>query len=144
VPLPAPEKGLVVCYEFLWSHEADRGYELGEKRRPAVIVLTTRSEQGQIIVTVAPITHSAPGPGTHAIALPPKVKQYLGLDSEPSWIVCNELNEFVWPGYDLYPVPGGRLDQYEYGFIPPALYEQVRTTIRSLDSEVKRVMKRTG
>jgi PemK-like, MazF-like toxin of type II toxin-antitoxin system len=141
MPLPAHELGFVICYDFLWSHEADDRHDQGEKKRPAVIVLTTRSERGQTIVTVAPITHSEPRTGAHAIEPPAMVKQHLGLDSQASWIICNELNEFVWPGY---PVPGGRRDQFDYRFIPTALYEQARNKILTLDSEAKRVMKRTG
>jgi hypothetical protein len=35
-----------------------------------------------------------------AIEIPLKVKQHLGLDTKPSWIVVDEFNEFVWPGFD--------------------------------------------
>jgi len=141
MPLPAPEPGLVVCYEFLWSHEADAGNDQGEKKRPSVVVLATKIKGSQTSVTVAPITHLEPS-GAHAVEVPAKVKQHLGLDGKRSWIICNELNEFVWPGYDLYPVPGGRRDQFDYGFIPPALYEKVRDLILTLDEQVKKITAR--
>jgi hypothetical protein len=141
MPLPAPEPGLVICYEFLWSHEADAGNDQGEKKRPSVVVLATKIKGSQTSVTVAPITHSEPS-GAHAVEVPAKVKQHLGLDGKRSWIICNELNEFVWPGYDLYPVPGGRRDQFDYGFIPPALYERVRDLILTLDEQVKKITAR--
>ena len=35
--------------------------------------------------------------------VPPKLKRYLGLDDEPSWIYTDQLNIFVWPGPDLRP-----------------------------------------
>ena len=66
----------------------------------------------------------------------------LGLDSERSWIICDELNEFIWPGYDLYPVPAGRPGQFDYGFLPPALYDKVRKLILELDATAKNVIAR--
>lgn len=141
MPLPTPEPGLVLSYEFLWSDEAERGQEEGDKRRPSVVVLATKTEKGQTSVTVAPITHSQPREGTNAIEVPPKVKEHLGLDSKPSWIICDELNEFVWPGVDLYPIPEGRPGQFDYGIIPPALYEQVRKLILELDAKAKKVVR---
>ncbi len=81
MPLPIPEPGLVLCYEFLWSSEHQAGYQQGEKKRPSVVVLKTKTAAGQISVTVAPITHSPPRAETHAIEIPAKVKEYLGLDS---------------------------------------------------------------
>jgi mRNA-degrading endonuclease toxin of MazEF toxin-antitoxin module len=138
MPLPKPEPGLVLCYEFLWSHEAEASEHWGKKRRPCVIVLAVKAERGQVRVTVAPLTHLKPRNEKIAVEVPPKVKQHLGLDNDQSWIICDELNEFVWPGYDLYPVPGGKSDQYDYGLIPPLLYEQVRQLILALDEEQKR------
>jgi hypothetical protein len=139
MPLPTPEPGLVVSYEFLWSNEAEAGHEQGEKKRPAVIVLAAKNDKGQITVTVAPITHSEPKASANAVEVPPKVKEHLGLDSERSWIICDELNEFVWPGYDLYPIPRGRPGQFDYGIIPPALYNKVRDLIVELDAKAKNV-----
>jgi hypothetical protein len=51
------------------------------------------------------------------------VKRHLGLDAARSWIVVNEGNEFLWPGYDLRKVPN--TDKYEFGFLPPRLFNQV-------------------
>jgi hypothetical protein len=107
-----------------------------------VVILKTRTEAGQISVTVAPITHAPPRAGTDAVEIPPRVKQHLGLDRQRSWIVCNELNEFVWPGVDLYPVPGGRPGQFDYGFLPPALFDQVVKIILNLDARLKRIVSR--
>ena len=59
--LPEPERGLVICYSYLWSHEASEGAEEGRKNRPCVIIAgVKRVESGQTIVTVLPITHSEP------------------------------------------------------------------------------------
>lgn len=121
------------------TNEGDRE---GRKRRPCAIILASKTQAGQTSVTVAPITHLEPKYEDRGIELPPKVKQYLGLDSDPSWVIIDELNEFVWPGHDLYPVPRGRPDQYDYGFLPPKLFEKIRDAIVALDANIKRVIPR--
>ena len=85
-------------------------------------------------MTVAPITHAPPRDPAVAMEIPPKVKQHLGLDSERSWIVLDEFNEFAWPGFDLRPVPG-KPGRYEYGFLPPALYRKIVERILELRRE---------
>ena len=67
---------------------------------------------------------TAPDDPKAAIEIPLPVKKLLGLDGAPSWIVIAEGNEFVWPGYDLRKVP--KTDSYEFGFLPPRLFNQVR------------------
>lgn len=47
------------------------------------------------------------------------MEAHLGLDAQRSWIIARELNSFVWPGFDIHPVPGGRPGQFHYGFLPP-------------------------
>jgi hypothetical protein len=74
-------------------------------------------------VTVLPVTHSAPSDPRSAIEIPPRVKRHLSLDAARSWIVVDEGNEFVWPGYDLRKAP--RTDSYAFGFLPPKLFNQV-------------------
>ena len=122
--LPTPEAGLVIPYNYLWRHEHRKGQDEGRKTRPAVIVLVVqKTEADASRVTVAPITHTPPDKMTEAIELPPRVKQALQLDSERSWIILDEVNEFTWPGYDIMPVPGS--ESFSYGFIPPKLYDLV-------------------
>jgi hypothetical protein len=142
MPLPTPEPGLVVCYEFLWSHEYASGADEGSKRRPCAIIVAATIERGQTSVVVAPITHREPDPPELGIEVPAKVKAHLGLDAARSWIVLNELNAFVWPGVDLHPVPG-RPGVYAYGLLPPRLFEQVRTGILAVDRALKRTIRRT-
>ena len=52
-----------------------------------------------------------------------RVKRHLGLDDDRSWIIVSEGNEFGWPGYDLLKLPHS--DRYDYGFLPPRLFNQV-------------------
>ena len=139
---PAPEPGLVIRYSFLWSHEAEAGSDEGSKDRPcAIVVAATLGETGDITVLVAPITH-APPQDDDSIAIPAKAAKALGLDGDAHWIRVDELNEFIWPGYDLRPIPGGK-DAYAYGLMPRALYDQLRAAIRTrLSARRPRVQKR--
>ncbi len=128
---PEPQLGLVVSYSFLWSHEHERGLEEGRKDRPCVIIVAiNRGQAGQTIVRVAPITHSPPDAAAVAEEVPTGVKRHLGLDDERSWVVLDEFNEFVWPGFDLRPVPGrGRID---YGHFPPKLVASLLEKARAV------------
>jgi hypothetical protein len=120
--IPKPEPGLVVSYAYLWHGEYQAGRQEGRKDRPSVIVIAVERE-GETMVTVLPITHAVPSDPKSAVELPSRVKQHLGLDDQRSWIVVAEGNEFVWPGYDLRRRPD--VDRYDYGFLPPRLFNQI-------------------
>ena len=100
---PTPEPGLVISYSYVWDREARAGQEEGRKDRPCVITLAVERDQddGETVVVVLPVTHRAPENAGESIELPPAVKRHLGLDSDRSWIVVSEGDQFVWPGYDL-------------------------------------------
>jgi hypothetical protein len=130
MPIPTPEPGLVISYAYLWHDEHKAGQEEGLKDRPSVIVLAVERESDDTtIVTVLPITHSAPQDPRSAIEIPLNVKRHLGLDDARSWIMISEGNEFLWPGYDLRKLP--RTDRYDYGFLPPRLFDQVRDAFQA-------------
>ena len=81
--IPNPEPGLVISYAYLWHDEHKAGHEEGLKDRPSVIVLVVKRESDNAtIVTVLPITHSAPQDPKSAIELPTLVKRNLGLEDE--------------------------------------------------------------
>ncbi|PWB84267.1 MAG: growth inhibitor PemK [Methylocystaceae bacterium] len=125
MPIPTPEPGLVISYAYLWHDEYGAGQEEGLKDRPSAIVLVVeRVSDDATIVTVLPITHSAPRDPKSAVEIPPAVERHLGLDDSRSWIVVSEGNEFLWPGYDLRKRP--HTDRYDYGFLPPRLFDRVR------------------
>jgi hypothetical protein len=108
----------------LWRREHQAGQEEGRKDRPSVIVLAVeRQPDDAILVTVLPITHSAPVDPAAAIEIPAPIKRHLGLDDARSWIIVEEGNEFDWPGYDLRKIPGG--DRYDYGLLPPRFFARV-------------------
>jgi hypothetical protein len=123
MPIPTPEPGLVISYAYLWHHEHKSGQDEGRKDRPSVIVLAVERSDGSTVVTVLPITHSAPTDPTAAVEIPAVIKQHLGLDDARSWVIVSEGNEFAWPGYDLRKIPGG--DSYHFGFLPPRFFDQV-------------------
>jgi hypothetical protein len=123
--IPTPEPGLVLNYAYLWHEEFRSGQEEGRKNRPTVIVLCAKQAKDQAtVVTVLPITHAAPKNESEAVEIPQAIKKHLGLDDDRSWIIIAEGNEFVWPGFDLRKVPNK--DAYEYGFLPPSLFDKVR------------------
>ena len=100
------------------------GYESGLKNRPCVVVLATEKQNNEVVVTVAPITHSPPDAESAAIEIPRVVKERLGLDDETSWVVITEVNRFIWPGHDIVPVSETPPLRYEYGVLPPLLYRR--------------------
>jgi mRNA-degrading endonuclease toxin of MazEF toxin-antitoxin module len=125
---PPPQVGLVIRYDFLWSHERDRGQDAGTKDRPCVVVTAiTRAETGETHVLVAPITHAAPRDGDVAIEIPTRLGRHLGLDDDRSFIVADEANTVSWDDPGIVPaIPGER---WAYGRLPWGLYQSVRDAI---------------
>ncbi len=121
---PSPVRGLVIRHAFLWSHEQAAGRTEGQKDRPAVIVLTVKAgEMGGVRVGVVPITHTAPNDPAGAIELPDDVKRSLGLDALRQWVVLDEINRFIWPGFDLRDIPRTSADSY--GMLPLGLFDEI-------------------
>ena len=135
--LPNPEPGLIICYSYLWCSEYEQGREEGVKDRPCAIVLTTQDEEDDTIVTVVPITHVPPDQSKQAIEIPLPTKRRLGLDSERSWVLLTEINRFVWPGPDLRSISKKQPERFDYGFLPPSLFEKIKQGIRAQNSAKK-------
>jgi hypothetical protein len=131
VPLPKPEPGLVIRYAYLWYEEARAGREEGSKDRPCAIVLASEESEGEIVVTVVPVTHTPPANEEEAVEIPAVTKQRLGLDDARSWVVVSETNRFVWPGPDLRPLRPSS-DRIAYGYLPPRFFREVRDQLVSL------------
>jgi hypothetical protein len=125
--LDPPLPGQVICYAYLWWNEARVGREDGVKDRPCGIVLTRQTKQGNTMVYVLPITHTPPLSQEGGIEIPLATKQRLGLDSDRSWIITNELNRFAWPGPDIRPTASG---EYIYGYLPEELMRLVLGQVR--------------
>lgn len=132
MPLPIPHPGLVICYSYLWASEHRSGREEGVKDRPCAIVVARQLLAEATIVTVVPVTHTPPSHPDEAIEIPAAIKAHLGLDDQRSWIVVSEVNDFVWPGPDLRPVPGAKPARYDYGVLPPGFFRKLRDQLLSL------------
>lgn len=133
---PVPIPGLVIRYSYLWKREADKGNVEGQKHRPCVVVLCVEEVEGEMVVTVAPITHTPPDSPAQSIELTPATRRRLGLDNEKNWIMATELNSFYWPGPDLVPTRQG---QYAYGELPAIVFTALNQKILAAGAEVATV-----
>lgn len=133
--LPEPKPGLVVRYDYLWTHEAAAGHDRG-KDRPTCIIAATDSLVRPRYVVLLPITHTPPAGETVGVEIPPRVKQALGLDDEPSWAIVSEHNIDEWPNGGLSPVPG-KSGVFAYGFIPPGLFRKIKARFLELARQRK-------
>jgi hypothetical protein len=124
MPLPRPEPGLVIRYDYLWLRET-ASVRVSGKERPACLVATLDQEADPQLVLILPITHWRPTGETTGIEVPPMVADHLGLDAARSWIVISEANVDFWPNAGLAPIPGRR-GVYAYGFLPPSFFAKVR------------------
>jgi hypothetical protein len=129
VSWPVPRPGLVIRYSYLWESEARQGREEGVKDRPCAIVLVLLREGDHPIVRVLPVTHAPPADAADALEIPQPTKQRLGLDSERSWVVLSEANDFIWPGPDLRPAVNGDLSSVAYGMLPPGFMRVLRARL---------------
>ena len=130
--IPEPQLGMVVSYSYLWFREFMEGREEGAKDRPAVVVLSTEIDDGDIMVRVAPVTTKHPGDPRTYIEIPALTKKRLGLDETPCFLVLTEGNRFLWPGPDIRPVSPGR---FSYGLLPAKLFKTMITQMRALAIE---------
>ncbi len=128
--LPEPKPGLVIRYDYLWTHEAAAGRDQG-KTRPTCLVAATDPQARPRYVVLLPITHTPPSGNTVGIEIPGRVKQAIGLDDEPSWVIVSEHNIDEWPNGGLSPVPG-RPGDFSYGFIPPGLFATIKARFLEL------------
>lgn len=133
MPLPPPEPGMVLRYDYLWSREALQGRQQS-KDRPTCLVAASDSRVSPRNVVLLPITHSPPSGGTVGIEIPAKVKTALGLDDAPSWVIISEYNVDEWPNAGLSHIPG-RPGIYNYGFLPPSLFAMVKSKFAELVRE---------
>ncbi len=133
MPLPDPKPGLVIRYDYLWTREAAAGRDQG-KERPACLVAATDSAASPRFVVILPITHTPPDKNTVGVEIPPKVRQNIGLDDAPSWVIVSEHNVDEWPNGGLAQLPG-RAGVFSYGFIPPGLFAQVKAKFLELSGQ---------
>jgi hypothetical protein len=125
VALPEPKPGLIVRYNYMWTSEATAGRQQG-KDRPACLVAATDAVATPRFVVLLPITHTIPTGSSIGIEIPQRVREALGLDDAPCWVIVSEHNVDEWPNGGLVSIPG-RPGIFTYGFIPPRLFTQIKT-----------------
>ena len=132
---PEPRPGLIIRYDYLWTLEAATGQKQG-KDRPACLVAASDSSANPRFVVILPITHTPPDQNTVGIELPIRVKQAIGLDDAPSWVIVSKYTIDEWPNGGISPVPE-RAGVFSYGFIPPGLFARIKTRFLELAREKK-------
>ena len=127
--LPEARPGLVFRYEYVWKRQELAGQSVGEKERPACVVMAVSGTAGDLRVMIVPITTQPPADGVPAMEILPRVKRHLGLDIDRrSWIILSEANLDAWPSPDMRPIPG-RPGHFEYGLLPQRMVNTIRETI---------------
>jgi hypothetical protein len=133
--LPEPKPGLVIRYDYLWSHETAAVRDQS-KQRPACLVAAMDSVASPRFVVILAITHTPPDQNTVGVEIPAKVGAALGLDDAPNWVIVSEHNVDEWPNGGLATVPG-RPRVFSDGFIPPSLYAQVTAKFLELCKQIR-------
>ena len=124
--MSAPQPGDVIRFSYLWWREHEAGEESGRKYRPCVVVVAIQKVDDDLVrFSVAPVTHTAPNDRA-AVELSARVKFHLHLDRAPSWVICDEINQFEWPTTDVANVPGGG---FAYGRLPPKLLKHIQSVM---------------
>ncbi|HEY1932332.1 MAG TPA: hypothetical protein VGG99_10000 [Acetobacteraceae bacterium] len=55
--------------------------------------------------------------------MPADLKFQLDRDARPQWVILDDMNRFMWPGYDLRRLPGTVADRS--GMIPEPLFRAI-------------------
>jgi hypothetical protein len=100
--LNEPPIGNLVAYEYLWLSQQNTR-EDGAKVYPVALIFAKKIIASVTLAYAVGMSHKPPDASEKAIEVPRKLKRHLGLDEDPSWIYCDQLNEFTWPGPDLRP-----------------------------------------
>ncbi len=131
MPLPAPEPGLVVAYEYLWHRR--RETQVADKARPVCVVALYLQHEDDpdapdappvTKIVYLPISHTPPDADQAGHELTPHAKKTAGLDAERQWVVVSECNIDTWPE-DVRQLPG-QPGRFHYGYLPPREYEKIK------------------
>ena len=133
--LPDPKPGLVVRYDYLWTHEAATGLDHG-KTRPTCLTAATDPAVVPRYVVLPAITRTLTAGDTVGIEIPARVRRTLGLDDTPSWVIVSEHNVDEWPNAGLTPL-AGQPDIFSDGFIPPGPFARDRDPIPAKKSRAQ-------
>lgn len=131
----APKVGQVVEHYFLWQREHAEGLAEGRKSRPCLILIVEVRAGLSPRVTLVPITSQSPRGESAALAIPRALNARIGLDpGRDAWLVIDEANVFVWPGFDLVPQSNGG---FVRGTVTAGFFQQVRSAVLVMHGAVK-------
>jgi hypothetical protein len=74
-------------------------------------------------------------PNVVGIKIPPKVRQAIGLDDVPTWVIVSKHNIDEWPNGGLAPIPGRSGRIFIYGFVSPGLFAQIKAKFLELSEQ---------
>ena len=126
----APVAGWVIHYAFQWRHEKaqNRG---PTKDRPSLIV-GSRQFAERILAILCPVT-TRPATSVEerdaSVEIDETSRRNLGLRDVRQWVRLDQVNIFVWAGYDLRNIPGRKPPTCVYGPLSPRLFEAIRLTL---------------
>lgn len=106
------------------------------KDRSACLVAASDSQAEPRFVVLLPISHTPPDADTIGIEIPVRVKQAVGFDDAPSWVIVSEYNVDEWPNGGLSAVLG-KPDEFRCDFIPPGLFARIKAKFLELAHERK-------
>jgi mRNA-degrading endonuclease toxin of MazEF toxin-antitoxin module len=128
----ALQVGQIVDHYFLWVDEQAAEQVEGRKARPCLIIAVERRKETAPRVTVLPITSQPPRAGSNAVPIPDDIKGRIGLDrTRPAWVVIDDANMFVWPGFDLVPQRSGG---FVRGVVTRGFFARVRDVVLTAHS----------
>ena len=126
MPLPKPEPGLVLRFDYLWMNEDAQGRDQGKTRPSCLVAANLSIRPGKVLLL--PITHTPPTKGVVGIEIPWAVKRSIGFDDARSWVIVSECNLDQWPNSGLSPIHG-KAGEYSYGYLPPKFFSRIRKKI---------------
>jgi hypothetical protein len=132
VAIPTPNKGALIWFSYLWAKDYLAGQIHGRKTRRCIVLASSQSAPpyGPVRVVVCPITHTEPEDLSTAIEISLSDAVACGLDDCTSWVIVNDVNHFIWPGYDTEA--DWTTGVYEIGHLAPLLFDQITERFREL------------
>lgn len=99
------QPGDLIIYPYLWSWQQDQGIEVGEKRRPCVVVMRSEEDKG-ILLGILPITTQPVRDFTQRMIIPYLERANVGMNPDtPQSIGKGEVNvEWADESSNLNPV----------------------------------------
>lgn len=102
-PNNAFQSGTLVEYQFLWSHEENKGIMHGLKNRQCAIILRSSQQDSERIFLI-PVTTKQPNATTPSLEIPELEARHMGLkELVRRWIILHEVNVDEIPSYVLEP-----------------------------------------